>query len=676
MSCSDINKNIDAKHATYWSLSNLYKYTKIPIFEPNTELNPFKSDYTDDNILVNINKNLDDLDNVDTNLKNLFIKDNISGNIYQNCVIQSNNPWFTSSSDYKKCEVIDNIKLDNKLKFNADKTIINLDLKSKNKSKTAYASYYSNVNKAYCENRWYDWIITPNYYLGNTYLKDNSKFGENDVYKCYKPCTGSSIPYKTEKGENKCIPKKYFGNGIFANKLMFSPIGLINLIGNVAIMNDTANLKIEKYNLLFKLYKSILDYNITNKVDDEIYITNDVYENITLINLKNDFDDIYKEFKTCIDDNILHNFNNNDNQEYNYINDLTYKHRHFNENEPEMYTLKGLDVCGALIPPILHHTWVLANIFKPLSDDYIEKYDTNIKKIILYDKLKTVFNDNNNKAIRLTNIFFKAVNICYNNKSNFSINIIDKTKKSFETSYIDNYTNLLEAYTSYDNIENIYNSDNPIFNNEYKLYTEEDLYNVKKSFLDIVDNTVDIPIRTKKFKENTKLGELHGYFYAVEKLEAKICDKGMIFNSKIGECVEIPDKDTDKDTDTDTDNKDNKIDDIEFDNSFNEIKDILNMFLQIILVIIILYIIYIFYDIFGEIIFTVFNYLYMKSYELSSNTFFYISSIFIEDDEKYEKQKVDTDYKLANKEYENLQNNHLKILSYMNENKIPINPDS
>ena len=668
MSCSDINKNIDAKHATYWSLSNLYKYTKIPIFEPNTELNPFKSDYNQDTILVNINKNLDDLDNVDTNLKNLFIKDNISGNIYQNCVIQSYNPWFTSSSDYKKCEVINNIKLDNKLKFNADKTIINLDLKSKNKSKTAYASYYSNVNKAYCENRWYDWIITPNYYLGNTYLKDNSKFGENDVYKCYKPCDGNSIPYKTEKGENRCIPKKYYGNGIFANKLMFSPIGLINLIGNVAIMNDD-NLNYEKNNLLFKLYKSILDYNITNKVDDEIYITNDVYENITLINLKNDFDDIYKEFKTCIDDNILNNFNNNDNQEYNYINDLTYKHRHFNENEPEMYTLKGLDVCGALIPPILHHTWVLANIFKPLSEDYIEKYviTSDFKKIILYDKLKTVFNDNN-KAIRLTNIFFKAVNICYNNKSNFSINIIDKTKKSFETSYIYNYTDLLEDYTSYDNnIKNIYNSDNPIFNNEYKLYTEEDLYNVKISFNNVVGAD------TLKKTINDNLGELHGYFYAVEKLEAKICNKGMIFNSKIGECEKIPD--TDKNKDNDKDKKDDIEDDIDsFDMS--ELKKILNIFLQIILVIIILYIIYIFYDIFGEIIFTVFNYLYMKSYELSSNTFFYINSYFIVDNEEYEKQKADIDYKLANKEYENLQSNHLKILSYMNENKIPINPDS
>ena len=336
-----------------------------------------------------------------------------------------------------------------------------------------------------------------------------------------------------------------------------------------------------------------------------------------------------------------------------------------------MYTLKGLDVCGALIPPILHHTWILANIFKPLSEDYIEKYYSSIKKIILYDKLKTVFNDNN-KAIRLTNIFFKAVNICYNNKSNFSINIIDKTKKSFETSYIDNYTDLLEAYKSYYNIKNIYNSDNPIFNNEYKLYTEEDLYNVKISFNNIVATTTDINIKTKKNNINDNLGELHGYFYAVEKLEAKICDKGMIFNSKIGECEKIPD--TDKNKDNDKDKKDDIKDDIDsFDMS--ELKKIFNMFLQIILVIIILYIIYIFYDIFGEIIFTVFNYLYMKFYEIYKNTSFYINSYFIVDNEDYEKQKIDTDYKLANIEYENLQNNHLKILSYMNENKIPINPD-
>ena len=47
-----------------------------------------------------------------------------------------------------------------------------------------------------------------------------------------------------------------------------------------------------------------------------------------------------------------------------------------------------------------------------------------------------------------------------------------------------------------------------------------------------------------------------------------------------------------------------------------EITKILTMFLQIIVVIVILYIIYIFYDIFGEIILTVYNYLYMKFIEI------------------------------------------------------------
>ena len=45
--------------------------------------------------------------------------------------------------------------------------------------------------------------------------------------------------------------------------------------------------------------------------------------------------------------------------------------RKFNENEPEMYTLSGLDSSGVLIHPILHHTWILANIFKPVLEEDI-----------------------------------------------------------------------------------------------------------------------------------------------------------------------------------------------------------------------------------------------------------------------------------------------------------------
>ena len=673
MSCSDPKKNIDAKLATYDSLNNIYKYTTNSSFSPNNENNPFPLSPLNPGIYENINKDLDNSDNSDNsdNKKDLFIKDNITNNIYQNCVIQTNNPWFTISSDYKKCEIINDIKLDVKLKYSANKKEINLDLKSKDKSKTAYSSYFSNVNKAYCENRWYDWIITPNYYLGNIYFKDNSKFGDNDVYKCFKPCVGDSIPYSTNKGENKCIPKKYFGNGIFADKLMFSPIGLINLIGHVAIMNDDdiKNTPNENKNLLYNLYTLIIDYNVSNKIDDTIYKTNNVYSNVlNITTVKNDFNKIYDEFKNSININILNgdNFNNNLNQEYKYINDLTYKHRNFNEDESEMYTLKGLDTCGALIPPILHHTWILANIFKPLSENYIEdtsKYTANK----LYDKLKGVFNDIN-KANRLTNIFFKAVNVCYNNKSNFSFNIIDKTKKTF-TTFKDKYNTILTSYSfTPAEINNIYNEDNPIFNNEYKYYSDYELASLQTKFEANIIATSDETIKLAKQTELNTINEnFNGYFYSCEKLEAPTCGKGDVFNSRIGQCekkVEEPIIDKNAPVEDEID-------------AFNipEIKKILFMFLQIIIVIVILYIIYIFYDIFGETILTVYNFIYMKTYEIYINVGFKLMSITTEDNEGYEKLKAEADYNLVAKQYDNLKENTLKISTYMNQNNIRKNPN-
>ena len=267
MSCSsDSTKNTDIKAATFNTLNSLHKYSGNSLFVPTNINDPFNvsfiNAYGD-----NINTNLDELDD---NKNNLFIRDEITSNVYQNCAIQANNPWFTTSSDFKKCEIIKNIELDNKLNLSADKTKVILNLKSKNKSKTAFSPYYFNINKAYCENKWYDWIITPNYYLGNTYYKDTSKYRDVDVYKCYKPCNEDYIPYKTEKGEHKCIPKKLFGNGIFSDKYIFSPIGLINLIGNILInVNDK--------DLIWLLYKSIIDYNLEKNIDTEIYtINNDV----------------------------------------------------------------------------------------------------------------------------------------------------------------------------------------------------------------------------------------------------------------------------------------------------------------------------------------------------------------------------------------------------------------
>ena len=670
MSCSDPLKNIDAKEATYYTLSNLYKYTHDTNFHPHSKTDPFGS--TPDAILFkNINTNLD---NLDTTLDNLFIKDNIKDNIYQNCAIQTNNPWYTTSSDYTKCEIVEDIQLDNKLKYNADKTIINLNLKSNDKLKTAYSPYFSNVNNAYCENRWYDWIITPNYYLGNTYYKDTSKFGEADVYKCFKPCPSDSIPYTTAKRENKCIKKKYFGNGIFANKLMFSPIGLINLIGHVAFKNIAAFQATENNDLLYQLYKSVLYYNINNKIDDKIYKTNFIYNDILLshTNVKTNIKAIYDEFKKCIEDNILNDFDNSENQDYKYSNLLTYKHRNFNEDESELYTLKGLDVCGALIPPILHHTWILANIFKPFQE--IDITTGNATKVgnTLFKLLNNEFKDEN-KALRLKNIFYKAVNICYDNKSNFSINIIDKTKKIINT-YKDNYNGLLKIYIALrpfntaptddiinNTIENMYDTENIIIDNKYLL--DHDLYTV--SINAIVDAKFNETI-IKSYIDDIKYIKYGRYFYAIEELEIPACGKGSVYDNKVKTCqkiVEKPiiDKNAPVEDEMDTFN-------------ISEITKILSMFLQIIIVIVILYIIYIFYDIFGETIFTVYNYIYMKFNEIFYNTTVYLTTLG-EDDAVYQKRKTDADYELANMQYKNLEQNKSKILTYMKEHNIPIKED-
>jgi hypothetical protein len=667
MSCSDPLKNIDAKEATYYTLSNLYNYTVNINFKPISKSSPFPVT-PDKTLFKNINTNLD---NLDSTQDNLFIKDNIKDNIYQNCAIQTNNPWYTTSSDYTKCEIVEDIQLDNKLKYNADKTIINLNLKSNDKLKSAYSSYFFNVNKAYCENRWYDWIITPNYYLGNTYYKDTSKFGEADVYKCFKPCPSDSIPYTTAKRENKCIKKKYFGNGIFANKLMFSPIGLINLIGHVAFKNITLSVfqTTENNDLLYQLYKSVLNYNINNKIDDKIYRTNFIYNTIlTYSNIKEDIKTIYGEFKKCIEDNILNDFDNSENQDYKYSNLLTYKHRNFNEDESELYTLKGLDVCGALIPPILHHTWILANIFKPfqesdITDDNGAKVDNTLYKL-LYNEFK-----DENKALRLKNIFYKAVNICYDNKSNFSINIIDKTKKIINT-YKDNYNGLLKIYIALrpsnttddiinDTIKNMYITENIIMDNKYLL--DHDLYTVS-----IVTSSITEANKKKYIDDINKYAKYGRYFYAIEELETPSCEKGYVYDNKVKTCqkiVEEPiiDKNAPVEDEMDTFN-------------IPEITKILSMFLQIIIVIVILYIIYIFYDIFGETIFTVYNYVSMKSYEIFYNTSAYLSTLG-EADEVYEKLKTDADYELANMQYKNLEQNKSKILTYMKEHNIPIKQD-
>jgi len=698
MTCTNLFSNLEIKEATYNILSKIHNFTDDNKYKPEPK-NIFSTELKGKLDNYNINT---DLNNIDNNKENLVVIDNENdnNNVYVNCVYQSSLPWYTTSENKKKCEVIKNIKLpENRLLLDEKSLIIKPIFKSSDKTKSGFCSHKINVNRAYCENRWYDWIIVPNFYLGNTYYKDNSQYTEADVYKCYAPCKGDYMPYTKPNGELKCIPKKYFGNGIFSNKYIYCAFGLINLIGNIALYDAEKNNS--QTNLLKILHRLLIEYHTKNNVDNDLYIINAPIKASLISNTK--YNDIYKEFQDSIETNIFFKFSTSENQDYSNTNEFTYKHRNFNEDDTEMYSFNGLDVNNILIDPILIHTWMIANLFKPLDNDIItynfnstidtQDKKTTARKTLLYEKLLIIFKDKD-KAIRLKNIFFKAVNICYNNKTNFSTNIIEKTKTAFNNENIINYITTNNFYNFNENIWFFYylfksnESNKPStypFNIlsvstdklkydkciiylltqerfdefiEYKLYKDIEIVKLKldypgatnnKYLLDMNDN--DDPKTLWKYK----------YYYSMERLERSTCPKGYEWNSKYKFCDLIKQSTEIK--------EDESKDEDEDDFKIPELNNILHLFFKIILIIIILYIIYVFYDIFSEVIIKIIN-----------NIFGYISLAIRTINNKFKYNNENINDKIAElkdtkkyyeSKYKRIEDKDLMISDYINTHKKP-----
>jgi hypothetical protein len=719
MSCanSDINtvlKDITKKSLNYISnyttninkniLSNLYNYN-------NDINNPFTTDFKNkysSNIQTDLNS--DNSDGLS------YITTNIDDNVYVNCAVQTSVPWFTINSNYNKCEIVNNIDYDvNRLNINNinDKSVITPVLVSKDKTKSGFCAYYSNVNKSYCENRWYDWIITPNYYLGNTYYKDNSHYTELDVYKCYKPCSDDYLPYTTPSGEIKCIPKKYFTNGIFSNKYMFNSIGLINLIGNIVcnIQTDKNNYNT---NLLYILHRLIYEYDMENKIDGRIYKIDSNIDNIiklkstqpdtpqTIFNsIKSEYDIIYNELKKTIDDVILKNFINSNNKDYKYINEFTYANNKFNENEPEMYSYTGMEANGLLTDPILIHTWMLSQLFKPLDTKVVfetyldtnyastvvsdekttnENRKTNLDKIqeqFIYKKLLKIVDDKH-KAIRLKNIFFKAINNCYNNKSNFSINLISITKKALQNATLKNIiidnkfykfdyninflpqtpqSAVITTINAENTVKNIYER---LFNPEtiitdHLFYKDTDIITLYDRYkaLALAKNTNSLRL---EYFNNGPPAYCH-YLFSAEELEIKTCPVGQIYNTYIQECEVISEKKVI------VEKKSNEDDDF----GIPDLKNIFTIFIQILMVILIIYIFYIIYDIFGEMIKHAFNYIIVSM--ISAYNYIYLNTA-ISGEGEYEKEQKRLEYiiKMTENELKTIQSKKDTIKDYKMKN--------
>ena len=650
MSCS--KNNIDLRPIFINTFNKLHNYA-ILTNNPNSNLYEPSNDIYGDRILINqdnftsnitnnidledINGNEDIIDNKD----NIFIIDN--KNVYENCAITTSIPWYSTNNKFNKCEIPDIITLDdnNILKMNDDKKTISYNFKSSNKN-AAFCSHYKNVNKAYCENSWYDWLIIPNFYLGNTYFKDIGKYKENDVYKCYKPCDGDYIPFTNNKNEKTCIPKNLYSGGLLMNKYKYSALGLINLIGNITSTGNNSRL----HNLTYINYYLIFYYKHNNNIDNNIYQPNQIYndiintskDDIEFGRFKSNIDNIEAEFIQAIKNEIIDykNFDNSLNQNYDNLNVFSYKSVEFQETTNDLFSLNGLEYNNILIDPILIHIWILANLYRPYTKEDLTKMapktngsdisNTELYDLLLINKFDNDNSKNINITIRLKNIFFRAVNVCYNNKTIFSTNIINRTKKALQNKslidlildkefYIntDLKDNNSEKYLIFSNKTKFTNflNDLTLLDNfqEINYYKDADLselvYNITDK-KDLIKNIIgDFGMKNNTDNQINGENNRFKYLFSIEYLEASnICKLNELYNPVTGLCNPRPP------ITVEVKKQEDNIDNIDDEFKIPQMKYFITLFIQVVFVIIIGYVFYLFYNIFGEVIFATINLIY------------------------------------------------------------------
>jgi len=495
-----LKTNNDSKYSLNNSNNSLFKEDLTTSL---TDLNINFRDPSTNNFIFEYN-------GVEERTKNLCGETNNIGEYYLNCVLETGNPLFTYKDGY--CMIPSEFNLPPELKKIEEKDEIFIKLNMKElEDEEGNFKYEKIQNNKYCEDRWFDWIVIPNYHLGNRILKDSGSFSKEDVKICYNNCKAGELPYVNTTGSNLCIPKEYAYEGKYENKLDYSPIALINLIGNNKDSLFMLFNNLYKYKLNKKLNKYDINIDTNLNLDkSDNYIINEV------------FDEIKKVLNTIVNDNILDipDFS----LEYRY---LTYKHQNFKEND--LITILGMDKNEILSNDIiLIHTVYIAYRYKEFLDNiqnnetfFDDKDDKsniilnitkhNKNRYNIFDVLNDLDINHTNsdktkeKRHRLANILYKAINICYDNKTDFSKNLIDRTKKA-----IDNYTTKIKGeiekefkYVAlyYDFFKEQSNRDKIIngFNIEY--YKFDELNKINEKIDKKIDQYKDI-ITIFNFKDN------------------------------------------------------------------------------------------------------------------------------------------------------------------------------
>jgi hypothetical protein len=333
--------------------------------------------------------------------------------------------------------------------------------------------------------------------------------------------------------------------------------------------------------------------------------------------------------------------------------------------------------------PILIHTFILSyNIYKFTEIDIIAittyfnatksneiipttninetKYNVKSILIKILENNKNYIDKDDNIKIqyvqRLANILYKAINICYNNKTEFSKNILIKTKEAIEH-YIkpENKALFIDCYTlTHDSSMTVRTEDNiPIVFKDLFATTYLNIINTgfEISYINITDITAKLQViqNNELYKSSSSKTSIDDFinnytYYKEEILESNTnCKSNQIYDSITKVCQQCgtyctTDKcSTDnrckyyctnvcKETNTKEqktacgDIKKNKIENKVINNFntplgeneidiFSQLNNSLKSVLGFIFFLIMLYIIYIFYEIFGEAILTFINFI-------------------------------------------------------------------
>jgi hypothetical protein len=308
------------------------------------------------------------------------------------------------------------------------------------------------------------------------------------------------IPEISRNGAYICRRKDEALNGVYAKKLDYNPVSLINLIGN-----SKKHLNLLYTNILLTKLKEF--HNNSDRSLYELNNNNNRYGKLREV-IKNDenvftnnaFNDMIFAIKNNIVTDVSIDINN-----YEYREEfITYKNPNFIENDEQLITLFNMSQNGILTDAILIHTFYLAYNFYNYINNKI--FDTNEHIInnnidsntILNNEFNlrkhirdNIYKDNRDKddrrIKRLVNIFYKSVNICYNNKTDFSKNLIIYTKRAF-----DNYFNLFPYQVG--NIGQFINSYKFKVEGgtDIKIITENNFGNFKNYITYIYDNKKEL----------------------------------------------------------------------------------------------------------------------------------------------------------------------------------------